>query len=150
VTLLAPAECTLAEAKRPLSLGSKLTLGAEVLATYGRVRWLMARNDLPTAIATLRRVDGTPAAESADEELAWEVGRRLGWITARTLGPVPGDSRCLMRSLVLTRMMARRGIPTTLIIGAQTDRGFAAHAWVERQGLPLLSPGSGYGRLAEL
>jgi Transglutaminase-like superfamily len=47
-------------------------------------------------------------------------------------------------------MMARRGIPTTLIIGAQTERGFEAHAWVERRGLPLLSPGSDYVRLVEL
>ena len=150
MTLLAPGECTLEEAKRPLPLVLKARLGAEVLVTYVRVRWLVARNDLPTTLDALRAPNGTSAPDPGDEELMWEIGQRLGWITARTLTPVPGDSRCLMRSLVLTRLMARRGIPTTLIIGAQTEQGFQAHAWVERRGLPLLSPGTGYGRLVEL
>jgi hypothetical protein len=150
VTLLAPGECTLEEAKRPLPPLLKVRLAAEVLATYARVRWLVARNDLPTTLEALRGANGIPAPGPGDEELVWEIGQRLGWITSRTLTPVPGDSRCLMRSLVLTRLMARRGIPTTLIIGAQIEQGFQAHAWVERRGLPLLSPGTGYGRLVEL
>jgi hypothetical protein len=150
VTLLAPSECTLEEAKRPLPLVSKARLAGEVLAAYGRVRWLLARNDLPTTLDALRGPNGSSPADPGDEVLAWEIGQKLGWITARTLDPVPGDSRCLMRSLVLTRLMARRGIPTTLIIGAQTQQGFQAHAWVERRGLPLLSPGEDYGRLVEL
>ena len=128
----------------------KASLTAEVLLTYGRVRWLLARNGLPATLETLRRQPGGVAPDPGDAELTWHVGERLGYVATRTLEPLPGDSRCLMRSLVLTAMMARRGIETTLVIGAKTDEGFAAHAWVERQGLPLLSKGSGYGRLAEL
>jgi hypothetical protein len=110
--------------------------------TYGRVRWLMARKGLPATLEALRRQTAEAAPDPGDEELTWEVGHRLGWVA--------GDSRCLMRSLVLTAMMARRGIQTKLIIGAKTDGGFAAHAWVESKGLPILSEESGYARLAEL
>ena len=150
MTVLTPATATLQDAQGPLPIRWKASLTAEVLLTYGRVRWLMARNELPAALEALRRQDGATAPDPGDAELTWHVGERLGFVAARTLDPFPGDSRCLMRSLVLTAMMARRGIQTTLVIGAKTDEGFAAHAWVEREGLPILSEGSGYGRLAEL
>jgi hypothetical protein len=64
---------------------------------------------------------------------------------------VPGDTRCLARSLVLTRLLARRGIPAKLVIGARGGPDFLAHAWVEHSGEPVLSPGDGsFGRLVEL
>jgi hypothetical protein len=56
-----------------------------------------------------------------------------------------------VRSLVLTRLLARRGIASTLVIGTRTTPEFLAHAWVELQGTPLLDPGGGaFARLAEL
>jgi hypothetical protein len=150
LTVLTPATATLQDAQGPLPIRWKASLTAEVLLTYGRVRWLLARNGLPATLEALRRRSGVAEPDPGDAELTWHVGERLGYVAARTLDPFPGDSRCLMRSLVLTAMMARRGIQTTLIIGAKTDEGFAAHAWVEREGIPILSQGSGYGRLAEL
>jgi hypothetical protein len=64
---------------------------------------------------------------------------------------MPGDTRCLARSLVLTRLLGRRGIPAKLVIGAQAAPDFLAHAWVEYDGQPVLSPGDGsFGRLVEL
>jgi Transglutaminase-like superfamily len=64
---------------------------------------------------------------------------------------VPGDTRCLARSLVLTRLLARRGIPAKLVIGIRADPEFLAHAWVECEGKPVLSPGDGsFARLVEL
>ncbi len=64
---------------------------------------------------------------------------------------MPGDTRCLVRSLVLTRLLARRGIPAKLVIGARAAPDFLAHAWVEYDGDPVLSPGDGsFGRLVEL
>jgi hypothetical protein len=146
---LSPNECTLDQAQSRLPVRWKGALLVETFTTYARVRWLLARNDLPTALGRLRQLEGAPATE-VDELLTCAVGYRLGEVAARALRPLPADSRCLVRSLVLTRMMARRGIPTTLIIGAQTESGFQAHAWVERRGRPLLSPGSDYGRLVEL
>lgn len=80
-----------------------------------------------------------------------EESRRLGRAVARTLALVPGDTRCLVRSLVLTRILARRGIPAKLVIGARAAPDFLAHAWVEYAGDPVLSPGDGsFGRLVEL
>lgn len=69
----------------------------------------------------------------------------------RTLTVLPADSRCLMRSLVLTGLLARRGISSSLIIGVRLEPEFAAHAWVEYGGEPLLPPGDpSLGRLTEL
>jgi hypothetical protein len=64
---------------------------------------------------------------------------------------LPGDTRCLVRSLVLTRLLARRGIACTLVIGARTAPTFLAHAWVEHGGHAVLDPGDGsFPRLAEI
>ncbi len=72
-------------------------------------------------------------------------------MVVRVLSYLPGDTRCLRRSLVLTRMLARRGIPGRLVIGARTSPEFLAHAWVECSGVPVLSPeGETFGRLVEL
>jgi hypothetical protein len=69
----------------------------------------------------------------------------------RLLSHVPGDTRCLARSLVVTRLLARRGVQAKLVIGARTEPEFLAHAWVEHDGEPVLDPGDGsFGRLVEL
>jgi hypothetical protein len=69
----------------------------------------------------------------------------------KTLRVLPTDSRCLVQSLVLSRLLATRGIPSTLVIGARSDSTFMAHAWVEHGGYPLL-PQEGFEeyRLLEL
>jgi hypothetical protein len=48
--------------------------------------------------------------------------------------------------------MARRGLDSTLIIGVGRDGDeFAAHAWVEHRGVPVLPTGGGqFERLHEL
>ncbi len=67
-----------------------------------------------------------------------------------TVRLLPTDSRCLVRSLVLTRLLGRRGVPSSLVIGVMSEPQFAAHAWVEHGGAPLLSPGTGFQRLVEV
>jgi len=48
---------------------------------------------------------------------------------------------CLERSLVLWWLLGRQGIASQLRIGVRTDnQKFAAHAWVECQGLALGEP----------
>ena len=77
--------------------------------------------------------------------------RHLGNAVTRTLAVMPGDTRCLARSLVLTRLLARRGIPAKLVIGVRASPSFLAHAWVEHAGGPVLAPGDeSFGRLVEL
>ena len=76
---------------------------------------------------------------------------RLAQAVGRTLSPLPGDTRCLMRSLVLSSLLSRRGLESTLVIGARTAPEFAAHAWVEMGGRPVLPDGGEtYRRLLEL
>lgn len=147
---LTPGASSLQDAQGRLPLRWKAALTVEVMSTYVRARRLMREQELPAVVEALRSVEDAAAETRADELLNWQIGERLGAVVARTLRPLPADTRCLMQSLVLTRMMARRGIPTTLIIGVRTEDGFSAHAWVERGGLPLLPPGSDYGRLVEL
>jgi hypothetical protein len=124
--------------ERRLGPLGRATLASEILRTYVVVRRLLARRPLPEAVAALRRA-GAPARPVDAESLA--LGRHLAWATVRTISILPTDSRCLMRSLVLTRVMARRGLDCTLVLSAAADPSFEAHAWVEHGGEPLLMPG---------
>lgn len=64
---------------------------------------------------------------------------------------VPGAS-CLTQALAAQIMFARRNIPSTLVVGVEDSRSFAAHAWLELQGIPVLGGDreslGGYGIIA--
>jgi hypothetical protein len=133
----------------PLSPAARARLAAEVVAAYLQARRELRRAPIESAVAALRS-DGSPQPLTQGPHALTEA-HRLGWIVARTLKLMPGDTRCLARSLVLTRLLARRGIPAKLVIGARAAPDFLAHAWVECDGQPVLSPGDGsFGRLVEL
>ena len=122
---------------RGFSLREKAALAGEIVVEYGRVRLLLRRSELPVVLARLRaRRSHTPAY--ADALAAKAAAIRLGRAIGRTLRYVPGDSRCLVRSLVLTSLLARRGVDVTVVIGVAPGPDFAAHAWVESEGFPLL------------
>jgi hypothetical protein len=143
-----PASAAAREAsRRPLPASLKLALAKEILVTYPRVRWWLRRKELPAVIDALSA--GTQRAGEPDGDQILK-GIRLGRIVRRTLGVLPADSRCLVRSLVLTSLLAQRGIDSKLVIGVRTEPSFAAHAWVECAGVPLLPPGYGeYERITE-
>jgi hypothetical protein len=124
-----------AESSRPLSAGRKAQLAAEILATYIWARWLLSRRGLPAAIARLRQ--GSSACHPDGDARVYRIGLRLGTAVGRVLSPLPADSRCLARSLVLTALLARRGIRSALVIGVRGTPEFGAHAWVEYDGMPL-------------
>jgi hypothetical protein len=133
----------------PLSLSQKSRLAAEVLATYARVRWLLARNELPATVDRLRAREARegPGSAAMPAFNRW----RLATAIIRVLRLLPTDSRCLMRSLVMLAMLERRGVSTTLVIGVRVDPDFAAHAWIEEAGEPLLDSGDGaYPRLTTI
>ena len=128
-----------------LAPGTKLQLAREILAAYVRVRWLMRRSDL---VSTLDQLRVWARAHSREAET---TGVRLGNAVGRTMRLLPTDSRCLMRSLVLSSLLARRHVDATLVIGVQPGPSFAAHAWVEQDGRPLLPAGADdFQRLVEL
>jgi Transglutaminase-like superfamily len=138
--------------KGALSPRERVRLAAEILAAYLQARRALRDAPIASVMTTLRTQTPRRGASAATiGEMPLEEARRLGRAVARTLALVPGDTRCLVSSLVLTRLLARRGIPTKLVIGARAAPDFLAHAWVEYAGDPVLSPGDGsFGRLVEL
>jgi transglutaminase superfamily protein len=136
------------DAFEPLPLRRKARLAAEILVIYANARWTVARHEIPATLEHLRRRPGQP--QPLDDPSAYRTGLRLGAAVGRILSRLPTDSRCLARSLVLTALLARRGIPSSLMIGVRAGGDFGAHAWVEYGGLPLLrDEQSTYHRLVE-
>ena len=118
-----------------LSLARRVALGVEVLRVYLRVRRAVRRGDIRTAVSILR----APAElEPCGGPTAQAAGVRLGRAVTLVLTPLPADSRCLMTSLVLCGLLARRGVPSSVVIGVRSRDRFGAHAWVELDGRPLL------------
>ena len=138
-----------AEALPRLGAAEKLKLVVEVFAIYGRARRELRSGNLETTLAALRERRREPVDPATDRR---RLGLRLGRATVRTLTPLPTDSRCLMRSLVLTGLLARRDIDVKLVLAVHPgEKEFAAHAWVEFEGQPLLEPGiDPFERLVEL
>ena len=141
-----------AGADGPLPGVVKPLLVAEVIAVYLVMMIQMRRRGLRDIIAACRirgaaAQDGDPGSPK-ERQL---VAQRLGGAVGQTLALLPTDSRCLIQALVLTRLLAARGISSTFIIGARSAPEFAAHAWVECEGTPAL-PSGGFReyRLLEL
>lgn len=108
----------------------RLLLQAAILS--GAARALLG----PLPLATLRKVLASfaewivPSGCTADEG---EVLRALSVVNRRLGGT------CLMNALAAQALLTRYGYPVTLRIGASLkDGGFAAHAWVERNGEVLI------------
>lgn len=147
LTVEPPSPEAVAAFRRHLPLAQKASLAVEIVTTYVRARGWLRRDELAAAVRELRAA-GPPARPPDGDQLL--VGIRLGHIVGKTLGVLPADSRCLVRSLVLTSLLVRRGIESSLVIGVRPDPSFEAHAWVECAGTPLLPPGDEpYGRLVE-
>ncbi len=133
---------------RPLGISERARLVVEILAAYGLARRELRRRPIDAVIERLRR-PGSLARSSPVG--AGQEAHRLGRAVGRTLARAPGDTRCLVRSLVLTRLLSRRDIESTLVIGARPEPDFLAHAWVEHEGVAVLPPGDfSCGRLVEL
>lgn len=135
-------------AARRLSLAGRARLASEIVIAYLRAQRELRRAPITAVVERLR---STSAATPSRGAGALEEALRLGRAVSRTLALLPGDTRCLRRSLVLLQLLTRRGIPARLVIAARTDPDFLAHAWVEHDGIPVLVPASdSFGRLVEL
>ena len=120
----------------PPAATDKARLGCEIAVAYLRARLALRRGGIRGALGAVRAVPQSRAAAKAADPVV--AGRRLGHAVARTLAILPSDSRCLMRSLVLTALLSRRGIESRLVIAVRPGGEFAAHAWVEHAGIALL------------
>jgi Transglutaminase-like superfamily len=145
--------------------GPRVRLTVEVLSTYLHVRWVMRDDDAERSVRRLRTdardSDQNPGPRrspepqesltpASDGDLELLAALRLAHATRRVLQILPSDSRCLFRSLTLMCLLERREISQTLVVAVR-PRPFAAHAWVEVEGQPVLPDAdSGYERLLEL
>jgi hypothetical protein len=68
---------------------------------------------------------------------------RLEWAVSTASRPIP-RATCLTKALALHQLLARAGYPSSIHIGVAKapGRGFEAHAWVEHEGVTLLSSAS--------
>jgi hypothetical protein len=134
---------------RPLVPLERARLALEIVAAYLVARRELRHASLDRVVEQLR--DPAEATAGGPRPAQIEEARRLGRAVVRTFRFLPGDTRCLRRSLVVLQLLARRGIACRLVIGTRTDPDFLAHAWIESGGIPVLSPLDGsFGRLVEL
>jgi Transglutaminase-like superfamily len=96
--------------------------------------WLGLRlAGLPRMQAWAQRA-GPPVREDFPLGEAGAIGSLVN-IAARH---APWPATCLTRSLVLVRMLRRRGAAARLCIGVRLEGGaLDAHAWVELEGIPV-------------
>lgn len=147
---LAPVIPVTPTSRARLSPVDRVRLAAEIAVTYWSARWWLLRLSFPEAVAAARDVRPVAPPVISDPELHSGACLRLGTAVQRTLRALPVDSRCLVTALVLTRMLARRGIDSSFVLGVRAQPSFAAHAWVERGGVALLSTAPEFQRLAEI
>ena len=129
---------------------AKARLALEVAATYLRVRRAVDDRDVRNVLAHLRDQPLGDAGALPSDFLPRAA--RLSRATTRTLRWLPGDTRCLTQSLVLSTLLARRAIPSRLVIGVAAGESFGAHAWVELSDGQALLPREEdrFARLVEL
>ena len=84
-----------------------------------------------------KRCGGSP------RELASSIAR-MAWLVEVAARYAPVNVTCLKKALVLSWLLGRRGIATTLRIGvARREGDLTAHAWLELNGQVILGlPGS--------
>jgi hypothetical protein len=126
-----------AEPLRRFNALEKARLACEIIASYILVRRSLRKLEFPQAVRSIR---GVSAAQEKSSPEAALLGVRLGIVIERMFRIIPGDTRCLTRSLVLLRMLSRRGIAASVVLGVRSSPEFGAHAWVEHAGQPLLAP----------
>jgi len=122
-----------------MPLLSKVVLGSEIVLAYLATRIRMGHEDLPELVSISRSTAGAPQARlQPGSPEACMVAARLANAVNRTLEFLPTDARCLAQALVLSRLLSARGISSKLVIGAHSKPLFAAHAWIEHEGQPIL------------
>jgi hypothetical protein len=125
--------------RRPEHPIRAVTNALEILLAYADVRRRLRRDPIDGVVDALRR---RPGPELAARTPALSEAQRLAVAVESVVSRLPFESRCLVRSLVLTRMLARRGYRTEFVLSAYTGEEFGAHAWVEWHSVPLLEPGT--------
>lgn len=86
---------------------------------------------------TLRAIHRAAPPGSATRDCGYEAVERVARRVAMVAAFFPGRVACLEQSLTLYWLLLRSRIPATFRIGVLPSQ-FAAHAWVEYDGEPVL------------
>lgn len=113
------------------------------LAAEAAVALLLAQAAL-RAVSLQRIVDGCEALRLAsrrrDDPAAGSYPERLARAVSAASARLGGA--CLVRSIALQALLARRGVPATLVIACRaTGSPLPGHAWIEVEGTPLGADG---------
>ncbi len=101
----------------------ELALMARLAIVVPLRRRILRRNGFQPNELTTAGDTGTAAIDTA---------RRLGRIVNIAVSRAAGPENCLLRSLMLLRLLDQRGIAGNVRFGARPDQPFVtAHAWVE-------------------
>ena len=101
-----------------------VAIGLRLLGFARSQAVLLTATDAPESRTDLREAESL--ARLVDAAACWN--------------PVPAT--CLVRSMVLCRLLRRRGLAADLRIGVDNpDGGLSAHAWVEHGGVALAAAG---------
>jgi hypothetical protein len=112
-------------------LGAALVLLARVRIALWLLPW-------PAVAAIAHSPRGMPSPRFSVDRLEWAV---------RSASRAVPHVTCLTQALALDHLLRREGYAGTVHIGVSNHDGrFAAHAWVECNGVPLLSPVSDVSR----
>jgi hypothetical protein len=124
-----------ATAAVPLSVADRVRLLWRVWWSAGTVVLMLRRHRLPDLVGRLGRERPIRAYPPLLVSRAVSRGLRIGgW-----------QPRCLIRSLVLYRLLCEQGESPELVIGlAHEPHSHDAHAWIELEGVDVgPSPGRG-------
>ncbi len=127
-------------------LRARALLALEILAAYVSIRLTMREPDIRRTLERLREGGDSPATAGN-----LRTAQHLARAVERVLAIAPRRSRCLVQSLVLTQLLARRGISSSLVIAVAPGPPLEAHAWVETGRVVLLPPATPeHGQLVRL
>jgi hypothetical protein len=134
---------------RRRSQGGRVRLAFEITISYGYLTLTRRRRSVREVLGKVRdrRLELPPVSRGRDDDPV-----RLARATQRMLCLLPGDTRCLTQSMVLSMLLARRNVPSRVVIAVLAPgQEHTAHAWVELDGTPLLRVSGARGaRLVEL
>ncbi len=115
-------------------------MAAEAAALVIPVEFALRRQvPLATLVAQFAGTDRN--SRSGRETI--DVGRAARLVDAVT--SCYPNATCLKKSLILLRVLRKRGIPAELRLGVRkVDEDFSAHAWIECAGRTLLAGGTAH------
>ena len=102
------------------------------LAIYRVALWVSPWSRVASMLASR---DKSPATRISIERLEWAV---------RTASRAIPSASCLTKAIALHHLLSRAGYQSSIHLGVKNTpaRGFEAHAWVEHDGVTLLSSAS--------